>query len=169
MSAKTALYNYLDNQLAKNNKPKRTNKKPEKEAVKKLVNYCAKNRIHIHRVEAKGRWSAEAGTYIKSETESGYPDLSGNTHFGVAVYIEAKAVGKRSNLSLKQYLFLEKKIKQGCFATVADTPEKLNIIYTGWLLFIKKGNHKGAEKFLLESLPKKKGIKEVLNNDEPIF
>lgn len=141
-------------------KTRKKNKSPEKKQVVELISFCKANRIYIHRIESKGKWSATAGTYVKGETESGYPDLSGNTYFGVAFYLEAKAIGKRTNLSHAQYIFLEKKIKQGCFATVADTKDKLSLIYNGWLMLYKKGNMEKAQKFLLEMLPKKK-FKEV--------
>lgn len=155
-SVKRALDRYLEKEAKKNapKKPK-SNKKPEKELVKKLLNWCEANGLHVHEIEAKAVYNERAGHYISGQVVAGYPDISGNNGFGVAVYIEAKAKGRRSTLKPHQREFLEKKIKQNCFAVCVDEVEKLKFFYTTWAELYRQDKHKEAQEFLLNMLPKK--------------
>ena len=167
MSAKQALFNYYkkeNEKLLRKQKPNNKNKQPEKEVVKSIVNWLKINNFDIHVIEAKNTYNSYAGAYVKGPVEPGYSDISGNDINGLACWIEVKAKGKRSNLSLVQKMFLERKINSNCFAVVVDCIEKLNEYYNTWIDFKKNRKHNEAKKYLLNLLPKKK--KENYNNDE---
>jgi hypothetical protein len=139
--------------------PKRKNKKPEEEAVKELKIWCKNHGIDIHRYESKSAWNPDIGSYRSQHVEVGHPDLAGSNNFGMAIYIEAKAKGKRSTLREGQRVFLEKKINTGCFAVVSDGADHLSKTYFRWMNILKSGDQsrlKMAREFLLSDLPKKK-------------
>ena len=165
MSAKTALHNYLSRQLQNNSRdPKRKNEKPEKIVEKSVTSWCKRHRIDVSIVECKGVYNSKTRTFLHGMTEPGYSDLSGNNEFGIAVYIELKAKGRRSTLRVKQDEFLRRKINYGCFAVVVDSAELLEEMYYGWLNYINKNLVAEAKKYLLGQLPKKR--REV---DGPLF
>ena len=138
------------------NNGSRSNKKPEKEVVKKLLNWCRTNGLYVHEIEAKGVYNERVGHYLHGQVAPGYPDISGNTSFGCAVFIEAKAKDRRSTLKPHQREFLEEKIKQHCFAICADSVDKLKFFFVTWQELYRQARYKEAQEFLLNMLPKKR-------------
>lgn len=141
------------------NTPPRKNKKPEKEVEQEVLEWAERQNIYLHVIEAKAVFSASAGRYLSGQCESGMPDLIGNNNSGQSLYIELKAKGRRSNLSLDQYQFLKNKIDQNCFAVVVDSAHCLNEFYYTWL------NSKNKSGFLSSVLPVPSQIKKMEQND----
>ena len=149
-----ALQNYHSKQLNQGltREPKRKNKKPEKEVEKEIMEWAQDNGIYLHVIEASS-YDPRLGRKGLSKAESGFPDLVGNTNEGQSLYIELKAVDRRSTVSESQRLFLENKIDQSCFAVVVDSRQRLEQYWKGFF------SHKEVEArktYLRDCLPKKR-------------
>lgn len=132
------------------------NKAPEK-IVEKAVRSVAKSLgMEIFKTNASAKYNPNADRFLKdTELKEGHSDYSGDeSRGGVAVYIETKALGKRSNVTFNQQQFLTRKIKRGCFAVVIDTSEQLVAYYNKWLELRVK-DKKMATAYLIDCLPKK--------------
>lgn len=112
----------------------RHNEAPEREVVKQILNFGKVKKWDLDVVEAKAVWNTEAQRFVSGQVKAGYSDISGNTELGHALYIEAKAPGKRSTLRDDQLEFLLRKIASNCFAVVVDSVSGLETYYNGWLL-----------------------------------
>ena len=83
-------------------------------------------------VESKATYNPKIGRYMSSPAIPGMSDIIGNDRFGNAVYVELKALGRKSTVSEKQWQFLTRKIETNCFAVVIDSVELLNEYYFRW-------------------------------------
>lgn len=158
-NAKQALFNYLQRTMpdtgCRKAKPKtsnnaKRNKKPEATfllALKKHIHNTTRWQLHI--IEAKSTYSEQAGRYLASHAPTGYPDLSGNTADGQAVFIEVKAPGKLKTLRPEQHEFLKEKILQNCFAIVTDSIDRFDHIRRQYTLT----ESRLKQRFLLDQLP----------------
>jgi len=168
-SVKKALDKYLAKEAKKSiPKPKKNNKKPEQEVVKKVLSWCNSNGLSVNEIEAKAVYNERVGHYIRGQVAPGYPDISGNTSYGVAVYIEVKSKGRRSTLKPHQQNFLIDKINTHCFAVCIDDIDALQFQYHTWWELYKVSRYKDAQDFLLNMLPKakkKRSKKEPLDTD----
>jgi len=126
---------------------KKSNDKPEAKFVLELRKYLNGLGWDVTIVEAKANYSESAGRYMNGAVASGYPDLSGNMPDGLAVYIEAKAPGKRSTIRPAQHEFLTRKIASNCFAICCDSIEYFERVFSEW----QKVQNKKA--FLIKELP----------------
>ena len=138
-------------------KRSRPNKKPEEETNKELVKYFSKVNWSMHRYESKAVYSEELGEYMHSQLPPGHPDFAGCLDDGLGSYVESKAKGKRSTISVGQYEFLIEKIRRGCFGACVDSADYLDFIYRGWKLA------KNKQKFLISHLHKPKALREELD------
>lgn len=154
-STRQALYKYLDKQI-KQSKPKRKNKKPEKDVQYAVEQWLEKNGFDYDIVESKSVYHEASGRYLHSQTTVGFSDIVGNDSHGIACFIELKAPGRRSTLRERQRDFLTKKIKSNCFAVVVDSPKLLADYYDEWIEIRRKKSKEGARQFLLSLLPKKR-------------
>lgn len=117
----------------------------EKITEKEILVVCQELGFDVSVIDSKAVYSKNLERYAKSKAAPvGFPDIVGNDRYGIAVYIELKAKGKLHTLRKEQYQFLSKKIDQGCFALVADTPDLVFYAYKRWRL--------GERKFLREYL-----------------
>jgi hypothetical protein len=137
----------IERQQPKEKRSRSQNKKPEEEVEKQVLQWAKMQRIYLHIVESKAVFSQGAGSYLRGQTEPGFPDLVGNDSNGRVLYVELKAFGRRANLSELQYEFLKNKISQGCFAVCVDSSEILNDFYYSW------SNSKNPQAYLLSVLP----------------
>lgn len=137
-------------------KPRKAAASPEKDVVKKILNWCRGNGLSVNEIEAKAVYNERAGHYLRGQVAPGYSDISGNTSYGVAVYIEAKAKGRRCTLKPHQQNFLIDKINTHCFAVCIDDIDKLKFMYHTWYELYKASRYKDAQDFLLNMLPKAK-------------
>lgn len=164
MSAKDALLSFSKKQIQKNNRQKRRkNKKPEQEMVDSILKWCRKQGMNLDVIEASGGMNKFGSITVKS----GYSDISGNDKHGFAVYIEAKASGKRSTLKGHQYEFLKGKIESNAFAMVIDNVEHLASYYFTWLMHKENGQSERAKKYLLDNLFVPKVCREETSDDLP--
>lgn len=152
-STQAAIHNFLKKEYAKGStrEPQRKNKKPERETEHSVFHWAKYNGFFLHVIDSStyDPILCRKGT---AKAQSGMPDLIGNTPNGLACYIELKAEGRRSNLSLLQQLFLEQKIDQSCFAVVVDSAEKLAQYWRG---FCSLKTSVERQKYLKDCLPKK--------------
>lgn len=133
------------------NKVTRKNNAPEKEAVKLILDWCKSQSWSVTVIEAKAVFNRAANRYMTSQVGTkGFCDIVGNDNEGRAVFIEAKALGKRATVKQHQIDFLKSKIESNCFACVTDSPENLKTQYVSWLQSLDK------KSFLISQLPKKK-------------
>jgi hypothetical protein len=148
-------------------KKKKKNTSPESDFVKSFLKFVKTldGYFEIHTIEAKAVWNVEAGRYVNGQAESSFPDMVGNDKYGNVLYIEAKAPGKRSTLSLGQYEFLKRKIEMNCFAVCIDSVDLFKELYKKWL----KGSGDSRKQLLINELPLSKKNKAILNDDEPLF
>jgi hypothetical protein len=86
----------------------------------------------VHVVESKAVYSARAGRYLRGMTTTGMSDLVAASPKGQAVFIEAKAPGKRSSLRPAQRDFLLGKIECHAFAVCVDSLEQLQKAWAHW-------------------------------------
>jgi hypothetical protein len=159
MSARDALLKYHARQLGTARKKRKKNKKPEQQVVDEIHKWLKKHGFDCNTVEAKATWS-EGGFYKSSTVAPGFSDIAGNDRNGFAVFIEAKAPGKRSTLRPSQREFLLRKIKTNCFAVVADSVGFLSTAYDEWC---NLGGEE-AQKYLFGLLPKTRS-----GDDDPLF
>lgn len=107
---------------------------PEKQVEIDVLAECQNLNIDVDVIDSKATFSVAKCRYSKSKTATeGMPDLIGNDQNGIAVFIELKARGKLSTLRPKQRLFLERKIRMGCFAVVLDNANSLTDYYLSFL------------------------------------
>lgn len=137
-STKKALEKYFEREHKKLQRemtgPKRKNKSPEKKVVKDILEWGKKYGLDLDVIEASGYDRIKKAMVHDTKIDPGYPDISGNDRFGLAVYIEAKAKGRRSSLRDHQRQFLMRKINSGAFACVADSAEYVHELYHKWLV-----------------------------------
>jgi len=134
--------------------PSRKNKRPE--IIKTVIpcwQWLRQNGFDISIIESKATYSQSQGRYMRSNAEIGYTDISGNSKMGLAVYIECKAPGRRSDLRGGQREFLKRKIHTHCFAVVVDSPQLLESLYVEYRK-IRSESFDQAVQFLLDQLPK---------------
>lgn len=164
MGVKDALMKYSQKELTKIKRQQcqgRKNKSPERDTEKEIKKWAEENGVDLTKVNSKTTYSEGGHYFNKPVDEFGFSDFVGN-HGEVAVYVEAKARGKRSAASGKQIEFLTRKIMAGCFACVSDGSEHLNNLF-----YRCKGRSKNERiRLLLADLPKKK--KQYIN-DEALF
>lgn len=148
----------------KNSSKKTTYKKrgePEKDTEKDIKKWAKKNGFDLYKTDAKGDYCPKAGRFLRNPyLEAGHSDFTGNCPLGTAAFIEAKAKGSRTNLSLNQYRFLKNKVNTGCFAVVVDDVKKLDFFYKTWVLLIRESGQQKAKEFLMDMLPTKKKFEE---------
>lgn len=146
--------------FCKKNDPRRDKRKnlaPEKEFVKKLVVHLKLKGFFVSVVEAKAVFNEKAGRYMTSQVSSdGFCDIVGNDPNGRAVFIEAKAEGKKSTLRENQHKFLLEKIESNCFAACIDSITSFDILYSG---YCNISDPKEKKAFLKHYLPKPRARK----------
>lgn len=140
---------------------------PEADFVIEFLTFTKKHSkfFSLNVIEAKGVYDPDAGRYSNGQVEPGYPDISGNNSNGIAMYLEAKAPGKRGTISLGQYMFLMRKIEMNCFAICFDSIDYFKSTYKTWLSL----DGLARQKYLIKSLPTNKSIRDVLGDDSDIF
>ena len=151
MSVRNALFKYSQKQMAfgKNTRSKK-NQKPEREVEKAVMKWLGKNGFSVSVVESKSTYSTAAGRYTSGNACPGFSDIVGCDTDGYAVFIELKAVGKRSTMSEVQRVFLSEKIKHNAFAMVCDSVCNLDNCYDKWRCI----GVSDRRKFLFNMLPK---------------
>ncbi len=123
---------------AMNGVKRKSNARPEFElTVKPCWKWFAANGFSMSIIESRAVYNADAGRYIDGQTESGFPDSVGCCPDGTAAFVEFKAPGSLSNISLGQYEFLMEKIKLGCFAVCVASVSSLD---RTWCDFIDARN-----------------------------
>ena len=140
----SAIGNFERKQMPKPER-KKTNDKPEAKFLLELKKHLTSLGFSMSIIEGKANYSESAGRYMHGAVSAGYPDLSGNTPQGVAVFIEVKAPGKRKNIRPEQRAFLIEKIKTNCLAICCDSIEYFDRIWLNWPLL--------GQKFLMDELP----------------
>lgn len=139
------------------NRPKKKNNSPEKEFVKKLITHLKQKGFHVSVVEAKATYNEKAGRYMSSPaSSSGFCDIVGNDPSGRAVFIEAKAEGKRATIRANQYEFLLSKIESNCFAVCVDSLTFFDTLYSG---FCSLQTLQERKQYLKNYLPKPRSKK----------
>lgn len=122
----------------KKNLPKKPRKKsngsPEGKLVLELKRHLQSLGWSMSVIESKAVYNKEAGRYMSGKAEIGYPDLSGNTPDGIAVFIEVKAKGRRGAIRPDQREFLLKKIETNCFAICTDSIEHIDRVFNEWVI-----------------------------------
>lgn len=147
-STQAALEKYLRKQIKKPRSNK--NKSPEKLVVKQLLQWLGSNGFLAYVVESKATYSQTTGAYTNQQAMSGMSDIIGVTPDGFALFVEAKARGRRSTLKSHQEKFLTDCISHHAFACCVDSVDLLSKIYSEWL-----ASNKDAS-VLLKHLPTKK-------------
>lgn len=107
----------------------------EKTIVEPSVLYwCLQNNFDMTVVDTSAVFNPYAGRYLRRQASESLPDLCGNRG-SLSVWIELKAPKKRRAIlqSPHQIAFLERKIKQGCFAAVVDSAEYLDDLWKRYL------------------------------------
>lgn len=171
MSARSALEKYSRRHAGiKKREPKekkkvqKENGTPEGAVQKEVLDWCKQRGFDISVVESKAVYSRSAGRYLRGQTEAGFSDLVGVSPNGRAVFIELKALGKRSTLKPHQYDFLLRKIKLFAFAVCVDSVRSLDDAFNTWSNLIHD-NPDQARMFLEEHLPKSRRTKEMLDDE----
>jgi len=168
-AAKKRIKKATEKYITKNdiNRPKRKNKAPEKEEVKKLMGWLRENEFSVNVVESKAVYDPNAKRYLSGQTDAGFSDITGTDKNGFAVFVEAKAPGKLKTLKYNQREFLLEKIKLNAFAVCADSVERLKVMYAKWLKLKLNGEMHDAQRFLILHLPECRLAKE--DDGELIF
>jgi hypothetical protein len=149
MGVKEAMERHHAKLLKSHDKPKRRNKKPEKETESSCLRWMRSLGWDVDVIEAKGGMNQFGVINVKS----GFSDVCGNTSNGQAVFVEFKAPGKLRNLKPHQRQFLIKKINTGCFALVTDRVEHLKFIWETYQNYRRRKHFDTAKKYLLSKLP----------------
>lgn len=158
----------------------RKNKSPEKTVVKNILKTLRSAGFCLDVVEASNYDRIKQAVVHDIKVAAGYSDISGNDKLGFAVYIEAKAPGKRSSLRELQRMFLERKIKSGAFACVSDSDVHVVELYSKWIrlklaaselsvlkpMNMKTYDRKNPADLLLEDLPKVRRKRNATTNPE---
>ena len=153
--------------MPKEQKPKRSNAKPEFELRKQVMRWLEANNFSCDVVESKAVYSQAAGSYVRGQAVAGFSDIVGVCSFGgAACYIELKAPGRRATLKDHQRDFLMHKMHVYAFAVCIDSVEDLADVYSRWLRFYRLGQLQEARSLLMRHLPKPKGSQE-LNLEDP--
>jgi hypothetical protein len=168
MSYKIRVQKAMEEYLKKQQpKPKSTesrsskNKTPEKDFVKLILKYLRGLGWSVDVVDSAAVYSKEAGMYLNSMARIGMSDIVGNMPNGIAVFIEAKAQGKRSTVRPDQREFLIAKIDTNCFAIVCDSIEYFDRVFGEWQ------NSHVKKAYLLKELPQLTG--KWADDNEPLF
>ena len=132
----------------------KANGKPEKAVEKACMDWLRNNGFSVNVVESKAVYNAQAGRYLKGQTDQGFSDAVGCHNSGLAVFIEFKAPGRLSTLRPSQKAFLRDKIDFGAFACVVDGPERLEQIWKEFEKERQSGVNNAASKTYLLSLIK---------------
>lgn len=162
-----AIKSFEKKNLPKKTKPrKKKNSAPEAALVKNFLKFAKQHKalFDLNVIEAKAVYNQQAGMYLSGQVASGYPDISGNDKFGHAMFLEAKAPGKRSTLRADQYEFLMRKIEMNCFAICFDSIQYFKDTYKTWHAL----NIDDRKNYLINELPVPKLLR-VQNNDDPLF
>jgi len=140
---------------------------PEADFVVEFLTFIKKYPKHfsLNVIEAKGVYDIDAGRYGTGQVSPGYPDISGNNADGIAMYLEAKAPGKRGNLSAGQYMFLKNKAEMNCFAICFDSINYFKKTYKTWCALSREKR----TAYLISELPMPSDLKKILDDDSPIF
>lgn len=157
-STEKAMLNYIrknTDDLESNTVPKKQRQQPERKVGVKVDRWCRENGLEVHEVEAS-KFDRTTGQMGEAKAEAGYPDRSGNTPQGLAVYIELKALGQRHGLSETQRDFLIKKINSFCFAVVVDSDV---VLETYWHGFCALKTPQERKEYLLSCLPRQYNTK----------
>ena len=150
-----ALKRHHQKQLEQDQPPQRKNGKPEKLVEAKVLKWSKANGLMLKVYESKAKFVPGKG-YRGQAVVAGHSDLAGNDAYGHSVFVELKALGKRSTLSGSQRNFLEKKIKSNCFGCVTDRVEHLSALYGDWLRLRTNGELIIAREILMDDLPKQR-------------
>jgi hypothetical protein len=129
-------------------------KKPEKIVEGEVMSWLNINGFSCDVIESKAVFSQKAKRYLRGQTTKGMSDIVGSDPIGRAVFIELKAKGKRTNISLEQYTFLMRKIDCYAFAVVVDNSTLLSLYYDKYCMFMKNYQHQEARNYLREVMPK---------------
>lgn len=157
-----ALLKFHEKQLPSDRKRKKKNSSPEKEVEKEVRAWARKFGFDLTVVDTKNVYSSDSGGYSRNMASESLSDLIGDIK-GWACFIELKARGRRSTLKPHQYLFLERKIKNGCFACCVDRAAQVESLY----ITCKDMPLDDRIKFLLSELPKPKRLRDI--DDSPLF
>lgn len=131
--------------------PRRKNKSPEFDlTVVPCFKWMQDQGFMIHVVESAAVYSFRAGRYLRGMTTTGMPDMVGALPTGTALFVEAKAPGKRATLRPAQRDFLEKAIGTNAFAVCVDSLDMLTEVYHQWLTVAPDQR----PKLLLDHLPR---------------
>ncbi len=165
-STKAALNRYYEKQARELSRVKRTNQKPEFQFRYHIaVPWFRVNGFDVDVVESKAVYSHAAGRFLEGQAEAGFSDIVGVTsYFGVGVWCELKAPGKRSTLKPHQRDFLLSKINKYAFALCADSihgPNGIETVYKEWMRLRQTGMLMQSKTYLIGQLPK---VKELTDN-----
>lgn len=114
---------------------RKRNSSPEKLVERQIIDHLTNLGFFMFNAEAKAiRTISNTGNvfYRNSGVMPGVSDLLGINPSGKFVAIELKAPGRRSTVSIKQIIFLERIILKGGFAAVIDSVEIFDLTYNTW-------------------------------------
>jgi hypothetical protein len=94
--------------------------KPEKAVEFEVLAWCKDHGFDMSVVDS----STYGVRYGLNKTSESLPDLVGNVGM-YSVWIELKAPGKLSTISIRQHAFLKRKIEAGAFAVCVDSAKLL--------------------------------------------
>lgn len=127
----------------------RKNKKPEQLVVNECMSWMKSQGFNMTIVESKAVYNVKAQRYLHSQAVRGMSDAVGNDAFGIGVFIEFKAKGRRSTIKEHQIDFLKHKIQTNCFAVVVDSVDLLKTYYQEWSMLRALAIHQG-QKYLMD-------------------
>jgi hypothetical protein len=156
LSAKDALDRYYSKLAKQQSKPKRKNRKPEKEVERFCLEWMRARKWDVQIYESKAVFSARSGRYTGQSMKAGTVDCQGITPDGIPVYIEFKAPGRLSTFSSpknhRQKEYLVAKIQNGAFGAVVDSANRLDRIFGEYINRVRSSKDE-AKQFLLSELP----------------
>jgi hypothetical protein len=123
-------------EIAKLNRPKKKNKKPEKLVEAECLFWMRQQRWSVNIFESKATYDPRRGVYRNQSMSAGVCDCIGTLPNGIAVYVEFKSPGKLNTFNRKgnerQVEYINSKIHMNAFAIVTDSVERLQEIYEEW-------------------------------------
>lgn len=118
--------------------------------MREIAFWCYRRNFVLNVIDSKATYSKAKGCYTKGNAPIGYPDCTILAHAGVCLFVEAKAPGKRHEVSFEQMSYLIEAISRGFFAVVTDGSNHLDRTLKGYLAA------PDPKKYLLQALPQTK-------------
>lgn len=119
-----------------------------------ILAWGLKNGFDLTVVDTSAVYNPYAKRYLRSQASESLLDIIGN-YKSLSVWIELKAPKKRRSIlqSPHQIAFIERKIKQCCFACVTDSALHLDDL---WRKYTQASTEEEKQSILLADLPRRK-------------